>query len=214
MRRGILIGLTGVCVFGASVAAGYYWPVQMSKNSPVSERAGAGSQTVESLSPEESESLKRFAVRFHAVRPAVGASVPVPKLSFTGPGGKKRSLREFKGRYTLLNLWVTWCGPCVLELPSLEELKKHYEGKNLDVVAISVDSRRTIDILTEFLKTRGIGDFALNHDSLGEIQGHFSPRGIPISYLLGPDGRLLYTFEGDTNWVSPSALAFFDDFLG
>ncbi|MCB1530768.1 MAG: TlpA family protein disulfide reductase [Rhodospirillales bacterium] len=214
MNAKIFIGLTGFCIFAACVAAGHYWPARrMPETPPVSAEGGAGSQDIDSSSVAVPETLKHFAGRFHAVRAAPRSLPPVPKLYFTGPEGQKRSLREFKGRYTLLNIWVSWCGPCVIELPSLEELKKHYEGKNLEVVAISVDSRRTISVLKEFLKTRGIDDFALNRDSRGEIQAHFSPRGIPISYLLGPDGRLLYTFEGDTNWVSPSALAFFDDLL-
>lgn len=211
MKAKIFIGLLAFCVFTASMGAGYYWPVQAEQEEApkIIEKKEKPPETSRRIKEAPSGS---FARGFNKVRRAKVDGV-LPALVFTGKGGKQRRFSEFKGHYTLVNLWATWCGPCVVELPSLEKLKKHYAGKGLDVVAISLDYGHNIDDLEEFLKTRDIADFALNHDAQQEIQGYFSPSGIPTSYLLGPDGQLLYTLEGEAMWSSPSAFIFFDGFL-
>ena len=101
----------------------------------------------------------------------------------------------------------------MLELPSLEKLAKYYEGKGLDVIPISIDTRYDHEQVKKFLYNRGIDDFAGYYDDSGEIQQVIRIAGLPTSYLLDPAGRLTHIFEGDANWVSPSSIAFFDAVL-
>ncbi|NQZ13582.1 MAG: TlpA family protein disulfide reductase [Alphaproteobacteria bacterium] len=164
----------------------------------------------EPQSPQEDKPLKAFdfKTKKHFEDPK-----PLPKLSFLNPEGEKVSWDNFKGKYTLVNFWATWCGPCVVELPTLQELKHIFRDKPFDVVAVSLDMTGDQERLAAFLKRRGIEDFALYFDKDGDIQRNIPMRGIPTTFLLNPDGQLLYIFEGDANWSSPPSVAFFSKLL-
>ena len=133
--------------------------------------------------------------------------------TFLSPEGNRQNWKILGNEYKLVNFWATWCAPCVLELPSLQKLAKRYEGQGLKVVPISFDTRYDHDQIKRFLKNRGISDFAAYFDDNSEVQGSVRIAGIPTSYLLDPQGRVTHIFEGDANWVSPSAIAFFDAVL-
>lgn len=138
---------------------------------------------------------------------------PLPELTFLDPEGKKVSWNDFKGQHTLVNFWATWCSPCVVELPTLQELKRIFSDRPFEVIAVSLDMTGGQQRLTEFLKRRRIDDFALYFDQDGDIQKNIPMRGIPTTFLLNPEGKLIYIFEGDANWSSPPAVAFFDKLL-
>jgi thiol-disulfide isomerase/thioredoxin len=133
-------------------------------------------------------------------------------LSFQGPDEKPVALSDFRGRYVLMNLWATWCGYCITELPSLQRLKERYAGKGLDVVAVSVDTDESIPSLASFLKNRGLGEVALNYDDRGDVQFTLPVNVLPVSFLIDPQGRVLYSFGGATDWASLPALAFLERF--
>jgi thiol-disulfide isomerase/thioredoxin len=138
----------------------------------------------------------------------------LPSTPFMDPEGNVLDWDDITGQYTLVNFWATWCGPCVIELPSFGELLKLYEGKNLNVVAISIDTMREHDFIKEFLDNRNIGEYAAYYDHQQNIQKNIKMRGIPTTYLLDPDGVLLYIFEGDADWNSKAAQRFFNQLLG
>lgn len=137
----------------------------------------------------------------------------VPSTPFISPNGNAMDWPDFQGQYLLVNFWATWCAPCVVELPSLGKLKAQYEGKGLDIIAVSLDTMRGHDDIKAFLKNRNIGDFAAYFDDQQHIQKNISMRGIPTSYLIDPKGNISYIFEGDAHWDSPSAIQFFNNLL-
>lgn len=137
----------------------------------------------------------------------------MPKLNFLAPDGKSVSWSDFDGNYLLVNFWATWCAPCVVELPSLDRLQKRFEGKGLEVISVSIDHARTQEQVKKFIYNRNIGEFAGYYDAKGDIQRNLRMRGIPTSYLLDPKGNILHIFEGDANWSSSSAIAFFTSVL-
>jgi len=155
---------------------------------------------------------KSFSDQFGRVKKLNRAETP-PDISFLGPNAKERFWQDFEGEYVLVNFWATWCAPCVVELPSLEKLHDKYEDNSLKVIAISLDKQRTHDQIREFLKFRGIGDFAAYHDHSGMMERQLRLRGIPTSYLLDPKGNILTIFEGDAEWHSEPALQYFDAVL-
>ena len=136
----------------------------------------------------------------------------LPAQSFQTLEGKKQDFTDFKGTPTLVNFWATWCPPCVVELPALQKLEKYYEGR-LKVVAIALEPGKPSESLAEFLDNRQIGDFAAYQDVSGALTADLKLRGLPTTYLLGSEGEILYRFEGDADWTSPEAKAFFDAFL-
>jgi thiol-disulfide isomerase/thioredoxin len=135
---------------------------------------------------------------------------PIENITFLGPEEKPLALADYKGRYLLLNLWATWCGYCITELPSLQQLKERYKGSNLDVVAVSVDTAQSITSLTTFLNSRGLGDVALNYDDRGDVQYTLPVAVLPVTFLIDPEGRVVYSFGGRTDWMSLPALAFLE----
>ncbi|AXG71993.1 thiol-disulfide oxidoreductase ResA [Kordia sp. SMS9] len=67
---------------------------------------------------------------------------PAPKFDFENHKGGKTSLRDLQGKYVYIDVWATWCGPCIREIPSLQKVEKQYHNKNIEFVSISVDNGR------------------------------------------------------------------------
>jgi len=137
----------------------------------------------------------------------------MPKATFMSPEGRRANWRVFQDKYLLVNFWASWCAPCVVELPSLDKLQQKFAGKGLEVIAVSMDTRRDQEQIKAFLFNRNIGDFAAYFDDAGEVHSAISMRGLPTTYLLGPKGNILYIFEGDASWDSPAAVEFFQSVL-
>ena len=74
-----------------------------------------------------------------APAPVIG----VPRFQFKDSTGRTLDLNDFKGKFVLLNLWATWCGPCVEEMPSLDALQRDFSPQKLVVVAITEDHERS-----------------------------------------------------------------------
>ena len=198
--------LWGLCIFLLCAVAGY---IQADIRQPWLQAQSAS--VPEPQIPDET--IRRFAQQFSRV---ASPSSPdfLPSVSFQGPGGVIQSWDDFKGHYLLINFWATWCAPCVVELPSLQKLKDRYEKHGLNVIAVSIDYNKDLAFLEAFLDNRGIGPVALYHDSEKQLRTNIPMSGIPTSYLLAPDGQVLYVFEGDADWNSPESVAFFNTLLG
>ncbi len=151
---------------------------------------------------------------FASLEPYPEAS-PLPPLKIMGPEGQPVDLSDYHGRYVLLNLWATWCSPCIAELPALQRLKTHYRGRNLAVLAVSVDSQKDMAGLAAFLKKHDLGainrhNVALYHDFQGDIQKTIPFNGLPITFLIGPKGRILYQVKGPAHWDNRNIIKFLD----
>lgn len=130
---------------------------------------------------------------------------------FLDAEGKKVRIGDFKGRPTLVNLWATWCTPCVIELPLLDKFAEHYKDQ-LNVVAIAMEQKAPGEIAA-FLEKRQLENLAVYVDQSGDFGKNLGIRGIPTSFLIGSDGLILYRFEGEADWTSPESQEFFDIFL-
>jgi len=133
-----------------------------------------------------------------------------PAVTFTDGMGGRHALGEFKGRYVLLNLWATWCAPCVSELPSLAKLAAHAPG--LKVLAINADTTK-VDA-GAFLKSHGAGTLPVYVDSERMMLRSFVVPGLPTTVLIGPDGKVVARAEGPAEWASPEAVAYFKRITG
>jgi thiol-disulfide isomerase/thioredoxin len=135
---------------------------------------------------------------------------PAPAVIFTDVAGGRHALGEFKGRYVLLNLWATWCGPCVNELPSLARLATNAPG--LKVLAIDADTTK-VDAAA-FLKSHGAGSLPVYLDSERMMLRSFVVPGLPTTVLIGPDGKVVARAEGPAEWASPEAVSYFKRITG
>lgn len=156
------------------------------------------------------EILDTFSGQFDGFE-AFGVGQELPAFTFVDRNMKPKTLNDYKGQYVLVNFWATWCPPCVVELPSLKKLDDAYD--NLTVLPISTDFADSIDDIVDFLNKKDIDIFAANWDNKNEAERAISMRGLPNSYLITPNGQLLYQFEGDADWMDDRARAFFNALL-
>ena len=130
---------------------------------------------------------------------------PAPATLFNDPDGGEISLADFHGVPTLVNLWASWCGPCVKELPTLQKLaERQAAGGQLSVIAISQDMapRASVDA---FLEGRKISRFAAYHDPDMALSAALGAQVLPTSLLLDAQGREVWRFVGDLDWTGEEA---------
>lgn len=138
---------------------------------------------------------------------------PLPDFAFAGPGGEAMGPADLRGKVVLLNLWATWCAPCVEEMPALDRLQARLGGDGFEVVALSLD-RGGREQVEPFFDKLGIGSLAVYLDTGGASMKALSPRGLPTSILLDREGREVGRLEGAAEWDSPEALDLIRHFTG
>jgi len=132
-----------------------------------------------------------------------------PDVSFTDAGGGRHALSTFRGRYVLVNLWATWCAPCVAELPALARLQAFAPG--LKVVPINMDKGEVDPVA--FLKSHHVS-LPVFRDSDVVMLKSFKAYGLPATILIDPQGKIVGRAEGPAEWDSPEAVAYFKRITG
>lgn len=130
---------------------------------------------------------------------------PMPDTAFSDVNGAPVSLKDFRGKTVLVNLWATWCAPCVKEMPTLAELQRTYANEDFVVVAISVDKDDTRDAAVAQLADLGGSALTFYHEPSLNITYDLKARGFPTSILYGPDGIEVARLAGEADWASPEA---------
>jgi thiol-disulfide isomerase/thioredoxin len=123
----------------------------------------------------------------------LAAGEPVPTFTVRTLAGDSASVGPGE-QLTLLNLWATWCGPCQEEFPELEQLHRDYEGKGLRILAVSVDMGNDANV-REFADDHG-ATFTIGRDGEGRMQRLYQTVGLPETFLIAPDGTLLWRHFG------------------
>jgi thiol-disulfide isomerase/thioredoxin len=129
-----------------------------------------------------------------------------PDGVFMAPDGVSHRLAEFKGHGMVVNLWATWCGPCVAEMPSLEALSKALAPHDIAVLPLSSD-RGGADTVQAWFGEHGITALPVLLDPKGALARAFKARGIPTTVVINASGRVVARVEGAADWSSPAARA-------
>ncbi|MGD0190463.1 MAG: TlpA disulfide reductase family protein [Rhizomicrobium sp.] len=129
----------------------------------------------------------------------------VPAVAFSDAAGRRVALASLRGRYVLLNLWATWCAPCVKELPELARLKAALP--QVEVVAVNV-GRNNAAQTAAFLAAHGAGSLAAFVDSNAALLRAFSAQGLPLSVLVDRNGKEIARAVGPCDWGTPVAIAY------
>ena len=135
-----------------------------------------------------------------------------PSAEFRNANGKHLTLADFRGRVVLLNIWATWCGPCVSEMPSLDRLQALHQGDGLAVLAVSID-RQGPSTVRRFFAQTGIRNLPLYLDADGATARAFGARSIPTTLLIDRDGNVVGSLVGAMQWDSPDALSLIRHYL-
>jgi cytochrome c biogenesis protein CcmG/thiol:disulfide interchange protein DsbE len=117
---------------------------------------------------------------------------PAPAFDLPGTTGQVR-LADMRGRLVYVDFWASWCAPCKQAFPFLNEMQEKYGARGFQVVGINVDAKRAD--AERFLATTP-ARFTLAFDDKGETPKAFAVKGMPSSYLVGPDGRVLAVHVG------------------
>ena len=115
----------------------------------------------------------------------------IPDFSFTDPEGTEVRLSQFLGQLVYIDVWATWCGPCIAEHPHWDQLVEEYQNREIAFVAISIDQSREPWI--QMLQEKGLIGHHLFAENAwhSEIATHFMIRGIPRFILLDREGKVI-----------------------
>lgn len=138
-------------------------------------------------------------------RVAPGSGQPVPDIVWQDRDGAEHRLSQLAGQGVVLNLWATWCGPCVEEMPSLDRLAASLAGSQVRVVALSSD-RGGAPQVERFFQQHGIRDLAVAVDRSGASVRATGARGLPTTLLIDARGRERGRVEGATDWTAPETM--------
>lgn len=128
----------------------------------------------------------------------------LPSTEIKDATGKTVKLSDLKGKPLLVNLWATWCVPCVKELPTLDKLAG--QGGNLQVVAISEDMEGA-RVVTPFLAKRGLKTLKPYLDTTNALLLGLKEPGLPVTILYDASGKEVWRMRGDLDWTSAKAKA-------
>ena len=142
---------------------------------------------------------------------SVAVSTPEsPRVGFRAPTfslpdlhGNEVNLSDLRGKVVLVNFWATWCGPCVIEMPSMEKLYREFHNEGFEILAVSNDSQGQL-VTKPFKEQFGL-TFPILHDLHHEVNAAYHIRSIPASMLIGKDGVITYRVPGARDWYSEKA---------
>ena len=127
----------------------------------------------------------------------------MPDLTLADPEGRRLTLASLRGRPVLLNLWATWCAPCVKELPTLDALSA---SGRIRVLAVSQDTEGGVRIAS-FLKEKGAPHLQPWLDPENDLSFHYATGTLPTSVLYDAQAREVWRFVGENDWSSTGAAA-------
>lgn len=124
---------------------------------------------------------------------------PTGAADFTLPmlAGGSGSLSDFQGQWVVLTFWASWCGPCRMEMPTLERLHQQRSESGLAVIGVSLDSSR--DLADSFASELQVS-FPQFWDEAGRVGTDYRATAIPLTYLIDPAGRVVGTSRGARDW--------------
>lgn len=125
--------------------------------------------------------------------------------------GQPVDFARYKGRTILLNLWATWCPPCLEEMPSLADLAANEELQGRDITILCVSTDQSAESLRRFMKDK---DWKLTVLRATSFPPCFETEGIPSTFLITSEGRITATQLGPAKWDDPSVVAFLKKLSG
>lgn len=138
------------------------------------------------------------------------SAVEAPRIGFRAPNftlkdlnGGMVSMAGLRGKVIMINFWATWCGPCKVEMPSMNRLYTDLKGKDFEILAISSDVQGE-KVVKPFI-AQGRFSFPVLIDSSFKVNSNYGVTGIPTTFLVDKDGVITYKILGPRDWNSPEA---------
>lgn len=141
----------------------------------------------------------------------VSPAQPEPQVSLTTLAGKPVSLSDFKGEPLVVNLWATWCQPCLAEMPSLDQFQQRNGGR-IQVLAVSEDQTGASKV-QPFIARMNLKALAIYLDPDGALLQAVGARGLPTTIVIDAQGRMVGKIEGASDWNSPQIAQMLQPYL-
>ncbi|MEP5341301.1 MAG: TlpA disulfide reductase family protein [Algibacter sp.] len=125
---------------------------------------------------------------------ATNPGEPSPKfVNYENNAGGTTSLDDLKGKYVYIDVWATWCGPCIKEIPALKEVEKQFHGKNIEFVSISIDKEKDHDKWKKMIVDKDLKGMQLMADNewKSSFVEDYAIKGIPRFILIDPAGNIV-----------------------
>lgn len=142
--------------------------------------------------------------------PKLGIDLPAPDFRYPSLTGPAMSLSGQRGKLVLVNIWATWCPPCIKELPALQRLyeqMKREEKAPFEILAVSIDALGE-EVVQKFVDRYGL-TFPILLDPRGTIKRLYRTTGVPETMIVDPKGRLVQKVIGPREWDSAGSIAYF-----
>ena len=136
----------------------------------------------------------------------------MPQVRFVTEDGTRKTLDAFHGKVILLNIWATWCPPCVKEMPTLDALQADLGGAKFEVVTLSIDTGG-VPVVRQFFDRFGIKHLTMYVDQTSLAFTNLRILGLPTTMIVDANGRELARLIGPATWNEPDMEAFLKGFL-
>lgn len=138
------------------------------------------------------EYLTSITERYELLKP-LQAGNDSPAFEYENYNGGTSKLSDFKGKFVYIDVWATWCGPCIREIPSLKELEKDYHSKNIEFISISIDVKKDYEKWRKMVAEKELGGVQLmaDNDWSSKFVTDYGINGIPRFILLDTEGKIV-----------------------
>jgi thiol-disulfide isomerase/thioredoxin len=133
--------------------------------------------------------------------------IEAPVTQMRDDSGKLLTLNSFKGSFVVLNLWATWCAPCIKELPSLDRLATLLPANRFLVVIVNQDKGGAA-VAGPFLDKLGMRYLKRLADPSAKLSRDLSVRGLPTTVIISPTGHIIARLEGTTEWDDTAMVSY------
>jgi thiol-disulfide isomerase/thioredoxin len=133
--------------------------------------------------------LNKLAVAFYKAQEKIGKGMPAPFFEATDLAGKNTSLSDLKGKYVVVDVWATWCGPCRQQSPYFERLAIKYKKANVVFMALSIDKQKDKWFFQAKAKSKSVVQWHVGTNK--KVADDYSIESIPRFLFIGPDGNFI-----------------------
>ncbi len=137
---------------------------------------------------------------------------PIEPVAFNDVDGKAIDFSQFKGKIIMVNMWATWCPPCVRELPAIERLATKFKAEDFVLLPISIDAEGKQQV-QPFLNSLGMPNFNSYYDQSQSLGDVFPLDTIPATFILDQQGQLIAFVRSYVDWDDAKAVSLIQDFI-
>ncbi|HSB45678.1 MAG TPA: TlpA disulfide reductase family protein [Nitrospira sp.] len=138
-----------------------------------------------------------------AQRGVVKSGDAAPNFQLRDMNGQLVALSDLRGKVVLLNFWATWCGPCRIEMPAMEQLYRTYPRKDFEILAVSTDAQG-VAVTRPFQQENHL-TFPILHDADFRVGLAYGARTLPMTFMVDRQGIVRQQIFGARDWGAPEA---------